>query len=65
MIYATRPAYAMSYLLGYDDIMAMRTERQGLEGEGFSLAGFHRDLLKHGTIPPAMVKYLNSQSRRG
>ena len=62
MIYVTRPAYAMSYMLGYDDIMSMREERKKEEGaEAFNLAAFHHDLLRHGTIPPAYVRHLNQQ----
>lgn len=64
MIYVTRPGYAMSYLLGYDDIMTMREERQRQEGKAFDAAAFYRDLLKHGTIPPVHIRYLNSQQQQ-
>jgi hypothetical protein len=44
MIYATRPGYAMSYLLGYDGIMARREARRGMVTDSpnnFNLKAFH------------------------
>eukprot|EP00952_Eustigmatos_sp_NYUAD-ZCMA_P002256 10057-Eustigmatos_ZCMA.PRE.1 len=49
----------MSYTLGFDDIMTLREERQRIEGNDFCLRDFHRDLLKHGTIPVAKIRRLN------
>lgn len=61
MMYVIKPGYAISYLCGFDQIMTLREERRRALGEHFTLAGFHDELLRHGTIPISLIRYLNEQ----
>lgn len=64
MLYVTMPGYALSYLCGFDQIMSLREERRRALGKDFDLTSFHRDLLKHGTIPVPLIRYLNEEEWR-
>lgn len=53
--YVMTPTQPMSYLMGRQEIMAMRAKVKVREGSRFSLAKFHEDLLKRGTVAPSLL----------
>lgn len=53
--YVMTPTQPMSYLLGRQEILAMREKARARDGASFSLLRFHEDLLKRGTVAPALM----------
>jgi len=49
--YSKWPTQAITYHLGKRDILELRDELRRLEGDRFSLRGFHERFLSEGTIP--------------
>ncbi len=60
-IYAFRPTYAISYIVGYHEILKLRDECRRREGGRFSLKDFHDRLLTRGAMPFRLVRQLESQ----
>ncbi len=56
--YAQTPTQPMSYLMGKQEIMKIVNGYWEKHGASATLKEFHRELLSHGTIPPALVKEL-------
>jgi uncharacterized protein (DUF885 family) len=50
--YARWPTQAITYGLGKDEILALRTRARAQLGARFSLQRFHLEFMKQGTIPP-------------
>ncbi len=50
-IYVYRPSYAIGYVIGYYEMMALRADYQQMRGETFDLQAFHDRVLKLGSIP--------------
>lgn len=57
-IYAFQPAYVISYIVGFNEIMDLRQEMQKRQGSEFSLKRFHDDLLDQGSLPFALMRRL-------
>jgi uncharacterized protein (DUF885 family) len=57
-IYVYRPSYAIGYMVGYHEMMALRAEQQAALGDEFDLKTFHDRLLRLGSIPFALVRQL-------
>lgn len=57
-IYAFRPSYAISYIVGYNELMSLRQEYKRQKGEGFSLLEYHDRLLTQGSMPFKLVRQL-------
>ena len=53
--YTSTPTQPLSYLLGREEILALRAGAKKRLGADFSLKKFHDDLLSHGTIPLKLV----------
>jgi uncharacterized protein (DUF885 family) len=53
--YTLSPTQPLSYLVGREMIFRMREKYKAREGDKFTLARFHADLLSHGTIPPGLI----------
>lgn len=65
---AQKPGYTMAGFVGYNELVALRKEREAVEGSssgGFSLGDFVRALLRHGTVPPQCVRFLNEEEGEG
>ncbi len=62
-IYAFRPTYAISYIVGFHEILKLRDEYRGRAGERFSLKEFHDRLLTRGSMPFRLIRQLESQDR--
>jgi uncharacterized protein (DUF885 family) len=54
--YSKWPTQAITYHLGKRDILELRQALRALQGDGFSLRGFHERLLSTGTIPLGYVR---------
>ena len=57
-IYVYRPSYAVGYMVGYHEMMALRAEQQAALGEAFDLKAFHDRVLRLGSIPFPLVREL-------
>ncbi len=60
-IYAFRPTYAISYIVGYHEILKLRDEYRLRKGDQFSLKEFHDRLLTRGSMPFRLVRQLQAQ----
>ena len=58
------PGAAVIYLIGHDDIMALRNEMQALQGEDFNLRAFHDEFLSYGSIPVTLIAQAMRQRYR-
>ena len=54
--YAAEPTQALSYLVGREQIFALRDEIRAARGARFDLRAFHDELLSHGSIPVALIR---------
>jgi uncharacterized protein (DUF885 family) len=54
--YTMTPAQPLSYLVGREEIMAMREKYEKVMGDRFSLRAFHTAILSHGTIAPGLIE---------
>ncbi|TVQ35212.1 MAG: DUF885 domain-containing protein [Wenzhouxiangella sp.] len=57
-IYVYRPSYAIGYVIGYYEMMALREDYRQLQGEDFDLKAFHDRVLRLGSIPFRDVREL-------
>jgi uncharacterized protein (DUF885 family) len=57
-IYAFRPSYAISYIVGYYELMDLRQEYSREKGDSFSLLEYHDRLLTQGSMPFRLVRQL-------
>jgi len=57
-IYAFRPSYAISYIVGYNELMDLRKEYKQEQGDSFSLLEYHDRLLTQGSMPFRLVRQL-------
>jgi uncharacterized protein (DUF885 family) len=60
-MYAQRPSYFLSYLVGFHKIRELRRrleEKEGAAGRGLSMRNFHDVMLDVGTIPFTLVEEL-------
>ncbi|MGH7129256.1 MAG: DUF885 family protein, partial [Planctomycetaceae bacterium] len=55
-MYLRRPTYVLGYLIGMQEIAAIRDDWFEAYGEPSPLAGFYDRLLRVGAIPPALVR---------
>ena len=53
--YIVWPGQAPAYLIGMLEILRLRDEAQARLGEEFDLAGFHDAILRHGSVPLAVL----------
>ena len=49
------PGTGLMYLAGTDAIHRLRRDLSARRGPGFSLKGFHDELLRYGSLPVALV----------
>jgi uncharacterized protein (DUF885 family) len=54
--YIAMPGQAPSYLLGYEEILALRSEAQSRLGDSFDLRAFHDAVLSHGGVSLPMLR---------
>src|SRR5262249_25231089 len=54
--YIAMPGQAPSYLLGYEEILALRSEAQSRLGEGLDLRAFHDGVLSRGGVSLPMLR---------
>jgi len=54
--YIAMPGQAPSYLLGYQEILALRSEAQSRLGDGFDLRAFHDAVLSRGGVSLPMLR---------
>ena len=54
--YAAEPTQALSYLVGREQILALRDEARTARGPRFDLREFHDELLSHGSIPVPLIR---------
>jgi hypothetical protein len=52
--YTSTPTYQICYAIGKQEIMRLREHRRRVD-PGFSLGGFHDELLSYGTIPVPLI----------
>lgn len=57
-IYVYRPSYAIGYMVGYHEMMALRAAQQARLGEQFDLKAFHDQVLGLGSLPFPLVHQL-------
>lgn len=55
--YTMTPTQPLSYIVGREEIMAMRDRYKKAMGDGYSLKAFHTAILSHGTIAPGLVAH--------
>jgi uncharacterized protein (DUF885 family) len=55
-MYLRRPTYVLGYLIGMQEIAAIRDDWVKANGEPSPLAEFYDRLLRVGAIPPALVR---------
>lgn len=55
-MYTVRPTYVLGYLIGMQEIMAMREEYTGKYGQPEPPSKFYDQLLRVGAIPPVLVR---------
>ena len=53
--YTETPTQPLAYLIGREQIRALREKRRAAEGASFSLRRFHEEVLLRGAIPPALL----------
>ena len=53
--YIVWPGQAPAYLIGMLEILRLRDEAQAALGDDFDLAGFHDAVLRHGSVPLAVL----------
>ena len=53
--YVVWPGQAPAYLIGMLEILRLREEAEAKLGEAFDLAGFHDAVLRHGSVPLAVL----------
>ncbi|MCC6646069.1 MAG: DUF885 domain-containing protein [Polyangiaceae bacterium] len=53
--YVMTPTQPLSYLIGREQILAMREKMRARDGAAFSLLRFHDELLRRGTVAPALL----------
>jgi uncharacterized protein (DUF885 family) len=53
--YIVWPGQAPAYLIGMLEILRLRNEAQAALGDDFDLAGFHDAVLRHGSVPLAVL----------
>ena len=54
--YSENPTQPLSYLVGREQIRALRERTRRLEGTSFSLKAFHDRLLREGTVAPKLIE---------
>jgi uncharacterized protein (DUF885 family) len=54
--YTMSPTQPLSYLVGREEIRAMRDKYKARAGAAYSLKAFHTELLSHGTIAQGLVE---------
>lgn len=54
--YTSNPTQPLAYLIGREQIFAIREKYKAREGAKYSLKRFHDEILSHGTIPPDLVE---------
>jgi uncharacterized protein (DUF885 family) len=54
--YTQSPTQPLSYLIGREQIFALREREKKRLGDAFSLKAFHTELLSHGTIPVGLIE---------
>ncbi len=54
--YSENPTQSLSYLVGREQIRALRERTRRLEGTSFSLKAFHDRLLREGTVAPKLIE---------
>jgi len=57
-IYVYRPSYAIGYVLGFYEMMALREAARAAQGEAFDLKTFHDEVLALGSMPFPLVRQL-------
>ena len=57
-IYVFRPTYAIAYVIGFVQIMELRSEYRQQKGEDFDLREFHDRLLNQGAMPVPLARKL-------
>ena len=67
--FSNTPTQAVTYRLGKDQIVTLRTEAEKRLGSRFSLKAFHLAFMRQGTIPPsyfrdALLKELDATTGR-
>jgi len=55
--YCAYPTYQLCYAIGRRDILQLRDDARAARGQGFSLAGFHDELLGYGALPTALARW--------
>ena len=65
--YNVWPGQAPTYMLGMLEILRVRDAAEEALGEGFDLAGFHNEVLRHGSLPlgildDVIAAYINTRS---
>jgi hypothetical protein len=58
------PGAAVMYLMGTDAIHDLRRDMEALQGERFTLRGFHDELLSYGSVPVSLVSLAMKRKRR-
>jgi uncharacterized protein (DUF885 family) len=53
--YIVWPGQAPAYLIGMLEILRLREQAQSELGDDFDLAGFHDAVLRHGSVPLAVL----------
>jgi uncharacterized protein (DUF885 family) len=56
--YIVDPGQALAYRLGQKEMEKLRAQAQAKEGKAFDLKAFHDRLLRHGALPPAVLRRL-------
>jgi len=54
--YSKTPTQPLSYAVGKHELLRLREDIKRRDGAAFSLKGFHRDLLRFGSLPPARIR---------
>jgi uncharacterized protein (DUF885 family) len=54
--YSENPTQPLSYLVGREQIRALRERTKSVEGSSFSLKRFHDRLLNEGTVAPKLIE---------
>lgn len=55
--YTANPGHAMTYLVGKQQILALQSDAIRVQGEAFSLRGFHDRLWVEGNVPLALQRF--------
>jgi uncharacterized protein (DUF885 family) len=54
--YISWPGQAPSYMIGRQEIMALRTQARAAQGDKFNIKAFHDRVLEYGTIPLSLLR---------